>query len=57
MSWSNLWRRRWVKCMMVRWSRRANAMSSLSRALVAVLTSGDLEQRVRDLEERMNDES
>jgi len=28
----------------------ASAMGSLARALVAVLTSGELEQRVRDLE-------
>jgi hypothetical protein len=32
--------------------RQAQAMASLARALVAVLTAGELEQRVRDLESR-----
>lgn len=32
--------------------RQAQAMASLARALVAVLTAGELEQRVRDLESK-----
>lgn len=31
-------------------SRQATAMAALARAMVAVLTSGELEERVRDLE-------
>lgn len=35
-------------------SRRATAMASLAGALVRVLTAGELEERVRTLEERRN---
>jgi hypothetical protein len=35
-------------------ARRANAMASLARAMATVLTAGELEERVRTLEERAN---
>ncbi len=34
-------------------SKQATAMAALARAMVAVLTSGELEERVRDLETRI----
>jgi hypothetical protein len=34
--------------------KQAQAMASLARAMVAVLTAGELEQRVRDLESRVS---
>jgi len=34
-------------------SKQAQAMASLARAMVAVLTSGELEERVRGLEDRI----
>ena len=33
--------------------QRANAMASVARAAVSALTAGELEQRVRDIEEMM----
>ena len=35
--------------------RRAQAMSSLAGALVKVMTAGELEERVRELETRLNE--
>src|SRR5919199_2690 len=34
--------------------KQASAMAALARAMVAVLTSGEQEQRLRELEERVN---
>ena len=34
-------------------SKQATAMAALARAMVAVLTSGELEERVRGLEDRI----
>jgi hypothetical protein len=34
-------------------SKQAQAMASLARAMVAVLTSGELEERLRDIESRI----
>ena len=36
-------------------SKQAQAMASLARAMVAVLTSGELEERLRDVESRIGD--
>ncbi len=36
--------------------KQASAMAALARAMVAVLTAGELEQRVRDIEARQSDE-
>ena len=36
-------------------SKQATAMAALARAMVAVLTSGELEERVRDLESTIGD--
>ena len=33
--------------------RQASAMAAVARAMVAVLTSGELEQRVRDMEGKL----
>ena len=38
-------------------SKQATAMAALARAMVAVLTSGELEERVRGLEDRIRRES